>query len=334
MPVHSSNFIQPLRSASARYACAIGLFGLAFGIRWVADHMFPPGFPFLTFFPAVIAATFLGGRGPGFLCGLLSGLAAWYFFIPPVGTFAINGQVAVALLFYTFVVVVDVLLIDGLTQRQRKLVESQARLQQMAEHQTLLFKELQHRVANNLASIASMLRLQRRRIERDPLSALDVIDRADERIELMGRVHRQLYDPASLELPVAEQIARAVEQARLVGAATHVPVSVDVADVRLEISRLMTLVLLITELLTNSFKHAFADQSAPAVHVSLERRDGGMLRLIVTDNGKGSDPAQSDAAPSRGLGTTIIRGFVAQLGGTMDVDGKNGMTTVVDFPEA
>lgn len=325
-------FLQPLRNPMARYACAIGLFALAFGIRWVADHLFPPGFPFLTFFPAVIVATFLGGRGPGFLCGLLSGLASWYFFIPPTESFGIDWQVATALLFFTFVVVVDVLLIDGLTRRQRQLEENRAQLEQMAAHQTLLFKELQHRVANNLASIASMLRLQRRRIERDPSSALDVIDRADERIDLMGRVHRQLYDPAALELPVAEQIARAVEQARQVSAAQHVAVTVDIADVRFEISRLMILVLLITELLTNSFKHAFANQPAPAVRVVLEQRDGGMLRLTVADNGQGIDP-QSAAAPKRGLGTAIIQGFVAQLGGTMKVDGTGGLTTQVDFRE-
>jgi len=333
MPISPLKFVQPLRHPVARYASAVGLFGLAFGIRWMADHLFPPGFPFLTFFPAAIVATFLGGRGPGFLCGLLSGLTAWYFFISPAHSFKMDGQVAVALAFYAFVVVVDVLLIDGLTRRQRQLVESQARLEKMAEHQTLLFKELQHRVANNLASVASMLRLQRRRIERDPSSALDVIDRADERIELMGRVHRQLYDPLALELPVADQIARAVEQAREVGAAAHVPVSVEVADVRLEISRLMTVVLLITELLTNSFKHAFADQPAPAVRVVLERREKAMLRLTVADNGRGIDAGQPSPALSRGLGTTIIRGFVAQLGGTMEVDGTNGTTTVVNFAE-
>ncbi|MEL0253398.1 MAG: histidine kinase dimerization/phosphoacceptor domain -containing protein, partial [Novosphingobium sp.] len=82
---------------------------------------------------------------------------------------------ATALAFFTGVVVVDILLIDGLQQRQQRLVESQQQLAAMAEQQTLLFQELQHRVANNLASVSSMLRIQRRQIERSPELAITVM---------------------------------------------------------------------------------------------------------------------------------------------------------------
>ena len=64
--------------------------------------------------------------------------------------------------------------VSGLQQRQEKLVESQRQLAAMADQQTLLFQELQHRVANNLASVSSMLRIQRRQIERAPETALAV----------------------------------------------------------------------------------------------------------------------------------------------------------------
>ncbi|RZK86121.1 MAG: DUF4118 domain-containing protein [Methylobacterium sp.] len=56
---------------------------LALGLRFALDDILPPGFPYLTFFPAVILTTFFFGLRPGITCATLSGFAAWYFFIPP-----------------------------------------------------------------------------------------------------------------------------------------------------------------------------------------------------------------------------------------------------------
>lgn len=321
----------PVRGRPARYGVAVVLFLFGFGVRYAFDTMFPQGFPFLTFFPVVILSTFLAGRGPGALCGVLSGLAALYFFIPPRHTFLLDGQRATAMGFYAFVVVVDVMLIDGLMRRQRQLEESEARLAAMGDYQALLFKELQHRVANNLASVASMLRLKRRQIERDPSLALEMIDRADARIELMGRIHRQLYDPLAREMSVHDQIEQVVLQTREVTAKGPVACDIRIAPIPLETGRLMTLVLLISEILTNSFKHAFDGREDARVLVELAEDGPAHLRLTVADNGKGLGEAPAGAA-ARGLGTAIIRGFVSQLNGRMTVDGKDGVTTVVTFP--
>lgn len=335
------NALWPVKGKPAAYVAAALLFLVALGVRHVADPYLPPGFPYLTFFPAVILATFLGGRGPGAVCALLSGLAAWYFYIAPRNSLALSGPVITALLFYAFVVSVDIWLIHSLQMRQSRLEESERQLAAMAQHQSLLFKELQHRVANNLSSVASMLRLQRRRIEQDPAMASVLIDRADERIELLGRIHRQLYDPATTELPVAIQVERAVEQAREVVGSNEVVVAVNVdidKSIHLEIGRLMPLVLLVIELVTNSFKHGFPDgtgsEGSPArVSVSLKRAGGTELLLTVSDNGQGYDPAHSISPGQRSLGTAIIRGFVVQLGGTMETRSANGVSTTVQFRE-
>lgn len=325
---------RPIRGIVPRYGAAILLAGLATIVRSASDSILPPGFPFLTFFPVVILSTFIAGRGPGVLCAVLSGLAAWYWFIPPFNSFHADRPVLTALTFYAFVVAVDIALIDGLLRRQQQLVDNQRQLADMADHQTLLFKELQHRVANNLASISSMLRLQRRRIEREPGSALALVDSANARIELMGRVHRQLYDPAARQTPLADQIEQVVRQAQDVSGATHVAVTVQAVNARIAVDRMMTLMLLVTEVLTNSIKHGFGENQPGKVHLELTRIDEGRLRLSVADNGCGiSEAAPIRPAGSRGLGTTIIRGFASQLNGTLHVDGSNGVTTVVEFPE-
>lgn len=333
MPDFPRTFVRPLRGKLSGFAVAIALAVLATFIRQVADHLLPPGFPFLTFFPAVIVTAFVAGRGPGALCGVLSLLSSWYFFIPPLHSFALSLPVATALLFFTAVVIVDILLIDGLQQRQEKLVESQRQLAAMADQQTLLFQELQHRVANNLASVSSMLRIQRRQIERAPETALAVLESADQRIELMGRVHRQLYNPAARELALPEQIESVVAQAQEVAAASHVTVTVNAIDARLAIDRMMTLMLLITEVVNNSIKHAFPEGSPGEVRLTLDRIANGRLRLTIADNGRGLPAEPGEAPRHRGLGNAITKGFATQLGGTITVDGSNGVTTIVEFPE-
>lgn len=324
---------QPVRGRLAGYSLAIASVALATAIRFFADHLLPPGFPFLTFFPAVIITAFLAGRGPGWLSAALSFTASWYFFIPPLHSFSVSAPVATALAFFTGVVVVDILLIDGLQQRQQRLVESQQQLATMAEQQSLLFQELQHRVANNLASVSSMLRIQRRQIERAPELAITVMESADQRIELMGRVHRQLYHPSARETPLPEQIRNVVAQAQEVAGASHVTVAVEAIDAPLAVDRMLTLMLLITEVVNNSIKHAFPEGTPGEVRLTLDRVGDERLRLVISDNGRGLVTQPDASQRHRGLGTAITKGFATQLGGTIEVDGSNGVTTVVVFPE-
>lgn len=325
---------RPVRGRARAYSLTVVFALVATLVRFAADHLLPPGFPFLTFFPAVIIAAFIGGRGPGIACAVLSLLSSWYFFIPPFHSFGLDLPVATALLFFTGVVGVDILLIDGLQKRQARLKDSQRQLAAMADQQALLFKELQHRVANNLASVSSMLKLQRRQIERDPGSAAALLASADARIELMGRVHRQLYDPAARELALPEQIESVVRQVQDVAQATHVTVIVNAVDAHIAVDRMMTLMLLVTEVLNNSIKHAFTDGTPGEVRLTLERIGQRRLRLTLADNGQGYDFTTGRETPrSRGLGSLIMRGFASQLGGELRLDGSNGVTTVVEFPE-
>lgn len=332
-----SRFLQPIEGIVARYATGTALFAVAFCIRYFADRFFPAGFPFLTFFPAVIVATLLAGRGAGIWCALLSLGASWYWFIAPLQTFKLNSGIATALGFFAMVTAFDIYLIDALVARQRLLETNEQRMTRMAETQRLLFMELQHRVANNLASVAAMLRLKRRQILASPQSAPDLLDRAEARIEMMGRVHRQLYAPSAQEIPVADHIRKAVEQTRDLAAARHVRINLHVVPASLETNRLLTLILLISELLTNCFKHAFAEQPDAVITLNLERSAPGRLRLTVADNGCGI-AGDAKATSQDGLGQMIIRGFVAQLGGTMATSSPRaedgtGLLTVIEFAE-
>ena len=71
------------RSSTFKHAFCIAAFLLALGTRTMLDSSLPPGFPFLTFFPAVILSTLVTGLWPGIACAVAGGLAAQYFFIQP-----------------------------------------------------------------------------------------------------------------------------------------------------------------------------------------------------------------------------------------------------------
>lgn len=153
------------------WSLAICAFIVSLYVRFLSDHLLPPGFPYLTFFPAVILTTFMAGLWPGAVCALACGFAAWYWFIPPSGNFELNASVLVALAFYAGVVIVDILLIqvmhkalDSLQDERRKsdalLVEQKRLLGEQRDRerqQRILQRELSHRMKNTLAMVQAVV---------------------------------------------------------------------------------------------------------------------------------------------------------------------------------
>jgi len=91
--------------------------------------------------------------------------------------------------------------------------------------------------------------------------------------------------------------------------------------------------LLVTELVTNSLKHAFPDGKG-RIEVVLERRADGTMVLIVSDNGTGYElleGARNEKVP--GLGTTLIDGLVSQLKAVINVRRMNGTISEVLFAQ-
>ncbi len=120
--------------------------------------------PYVTFFPAVIVASFLFGVRLGSVSAILCGLLAWYFFIPPHHSFVLTRATGFALAFYLFVVATDLSLVHWMQTANRQLARERERSESLAVTRELLFRELQHRVSNNLQVAAGLLSMQKRRL--------------------------------------------------------------------------------------------------------------------------------------------------------------------------
>ena len=93
--------------------------------RFALDAVLADGFPFLTFFPAILLTTLFAGRSAGALSTLLSVLAAWYWFLEPRNSFELTFASVVAILFFLAVAIVDVLVIDLLAKALDKVESPQ-----------------------------------------------------------------------------------------------------------------------------------------------------------------------------------------------------------------
>ncbi|WCT74035.1 histidine kinase dimerization/phosphoacceptor domain -containing protein [Sphingomonas naphthae] len=310
-----TRFLERLPLLPTRRALAYGCTGLlsllACALRWLLDGWFPPGYPFLTFFPAVILSSFLFGRGPGVFAGLLCGLSAWGLFIPPDG-FAIGPGTPMALGFYTAVVAIDIALVHWMQAANRRLLAERERSRVLAERSTLLFRELQHRISNNLQVVAALLSLQKRGIA--DVGARAALDEASRRLGLIGRLHRQLHDPEGARIGLAAFLrGLAVDVIEATGR-TDIVWTLDADEtIDLDPDAAIPLALIMAEAIANSIEHGFGDARPGRIAIRLAQEDRHVL-LTLRDDGRGLaeglDPARSESLGLR-IATTLAR----QLGG-------------------
>lgn len=343
MPDRRATFLEKLPLLGARpvvrYALAAALSVGACLLRGALDPWFPPGFPFLTFFPAVILSAFVLGRGPGILSAILCGLMAWYYFIPPFYSFGIARGTITALVFYLAVVVVDITLVHWMQnanhrlrrerERSHALADTSARL---AERNELLFRELQHRVSNNIQMVGAMLTLHRRGVDSD--LAKKALDDAAARIGLIGRIQRQLYDIDGKDTDLVAFVQALVNDLAESDGRTRIRYHVAVAPgVVLHPDALIPFALILSEAVANATEHGFAGVDTGLIRIALEREGDGVV-LRVSDDGAGL-PARFAVADSTSLGLKIALGLARQLEGTFDVlpEGGGGTTSVLTIPD-
>jgi two-component sensor histidine kinase len=300
----------------------VAFFTAASAFRWLLGDVGEEFGP-MALLPTILLAGLFGGIQVGLAFAAVCTLVAWVMFFPPYGTFILTTGHKVTMIVFMATAALELYVVRTLNLAIYSVSEAR-------EHSATLFRELQHRVANNLQFVAALLSERRRGLRSDP-AAVAALDAAQQRLGMMSRVHRRLHDPRSVDLPVGDYLHDLC--ADLIRASDNpgVELVVNARPVVLTLDQLMSVSLIVAELVTNSLKHAFHGRSGGRIMIEL-RRSGGMRTLTVADDGPGL-PADFDRSGRSKLGQGILHSLAGQLRGQISFSRGPGAVAKLTFRE-
>ena len=184
----------------------------------------------------------------------------------------------------------------------------------------MLLQEIHHRVKNNLQIISSLLSLQSG--YNDDPRVLASFQDSQNRILSMALIHEKLYRSENLtQVNLAEYIQDlGAFLSRSYQAQTHhIELEIEAENLFLEIDKAVPCGLILNELISNSFKHAFPAERAGKIWVTLQTTASDQIRMSVGDNGVGF-PAAIDFRSASTLGLQLVNTLVDQLKGCMEIE--------------
>lgn len=211
-----------------------------------------------------------------------------------------------------------------------QLRESLDRLEKLAAQQALMLREVNHRVANSLQLISSLVELQARKII--DAEARDMLRRAAERVDAVALVHRRLYTSNDVEFVDMDQyLVGLIDELRRAVATEdrRGDIQLDVEPIRIETDKAVSIGLIVNELVTNALKYAYPDGGGP-IRVVFAKRAGAEVQLVVEDDGIGYPDG---AAPrGSGLGAMIVKAMAHTARATVALDrAHQGTRFVLNF---
>jgi two-component sensor histidine kinase len=205
---------------------------------------------------------------------------------------------------------------------------AEARLKDdLIRDKAILLQEVQHRVANSLQIIASVLMQSARRVQSD--EARGHLQNAHHRVMSIAALQRQLSTSLGGQVELRAYFKQLCQSlgASMIADPDRLSIQVTADDSAVEADISVSLGLIVTELVINALKHAFPDERNGVIFIDYQS-SGKDWTLSVTDNGVGM-PAGSDA-PKAGLGTGIVTALVANLKGEItSVDASAGTAVTI-----
>jgi two-component sensor histidine kinase/integral membrane sensor domain MASE1 len=216
-------------------------------------------------------------------------------------------------------------------------LEERARAEQLVsvslrEKETLL-KEVHHRVKNNLQVITGLLDMQSLNISDS--SEREVFRDSRNRVLTMALIHEDLYrspDLAGLDFgDYIQGLLRNLSASMGINAEL-VNVEIDAQHRELIIDTALPVSLIINELVSNAFKHAFPGGRQGRLRIGFRATGTATYELVVSDDGVGL-PADLDIQKLDSLGIKLVRILTEQLGGTLKLEREGGTTFTITFRE-
>lgn len=199
--------------------------------------------------------------------------------------------------------------------------------------QSVVIKEIHHRIKNNLQTVASLLRLQARRV--DSKQTKKALSDSISRILSIAVVHEVLSKEGMELVDVKHVLNQVIEMIyhNMLDPTKKISINIKCSSIMLYSRQATSLVLIINELVHNALEHAFVDMSGGEINIEI-KNSSNEVSLVVADNGRGirDDFAISS---SKSLGLNIIKALVEEdLKGAISITGTHGTRIEVKFPNA
>ena len=190
-----------------------------------------------------------------------------------------------------------------------------------------LLKEVHHRVKNNLQIVLSLLYLKSTSTSSE--DAKSILQESQDSIYAMAQVHEEIYRTGDFSgIDMADYLPRVIDQ-MIVAANIRITMQYRLENLRLDLGVAIPCGLIVSELVTNSIKHAFSSRRVGTLTVETGMRNGEAF-IRIADDGPGF-PASPEAGRKGGVGMDIVRSLVDQIGGRMIREPGPGASVLVLF---
>lgn len=224
-----------------------------------------------------------------------------------------------------FILILIVLLFGLLSFFLYSLFRGKARFSKKLD---LLMRDLHHRVKNNFQLLHAITGLQINHID-DP-KAKAILEENNQRLSAMILLHQDIYLHKDITgVNISDYVRKLLQSLRALNNAVEIDVQLQLDEGFVMASdRAIIIALIINEMLTNAFKHAFdPGHPDPEIKLVLQRSEDKRSILLYSDNGKGI----SEEVSNHSLGLKLIQSQVKQLKGRFSLQPHPGLTIKIEF---
>ncbi|MEM6831034.1 MAG: PAS domain S-box protein, partial [Bacteroidota bacterium] len=199
----------------------------------------------------------------------------------------------------------------------------QLKLESSLEEKNILLKEVHHRVKNNMQLVSSILALKSYDLNDE--ESKRTFDEVNERIKSMAVIHDQLYKFYNVsEINIAEYLNHIAGELSVLLGTEKTEIKVEADDKQFDVDKMLLFGLIVSELVSNAFKHSFKGMNKGKVQIIFKTLGSGHNYLAVLNDGK-PIPQNIFDNESSGLGLSLIKTFVKQLNGLLSIHPENGI---------
>lgn len=197
----------------------------------------------------------------------------------------------------------------------------QMQLESSLEEKNVLIKEVHHRVKNNMQLISSILALKSYDLEDDKSKV--IFNEVNDRIKAMSVIHDKLYTFYNVsEINIGEYLQHIAQELQILQGSSAITIHVESEHVILDVEKALLIGLMVSEMVGNAIKHGFEVGQEGKISIFFSKSDNKFVLRVLND---GKRIKGKVLESSTGLGVSLVKTFVKQLGGSVEVDSENGL---------